>query len=393
MRAAQSSHSYSCSRSSFDLQMPIAMFGLAYFVAHFQLEFRFASELCQITLKIAQFSEAKGKKNKTKASQRADEMKLSSPLGLSHCHFLAVCRLNCIVTFFSVSLSHRKQFEWIATMIRRSASSHHTHFMNKYKNRKNCLHENEAWAEKHSNSSVSVGLQFTALLYHGIQLCERKGNFVLFFLAFVWGNNFLANCDFFRLLLLCSLKSVGNTQRDTRKRRSNAKKTEREKNPYKPIKFYVFVLWNNDSATTTATAHKYEKWLFLVWFAKWSALETFIYISARLTIESHLFARQSELKFWVVFFIAQIKKMLFIKFHYYSWPRHRLVSLLLLTFSFLFFCWFIIVTGDDAAAAAAAFVSKFRIIQNHIKLRDGWIRTSSQAQPAQFVHLFQRTHI
>lgn len=88
------------------------------------------------------------------------------------------------------------------------------------------------------------------------------------------------------------------------------------------------------------------------------------------------------------------KKMLFIKFHYYSWPRHRLVSLLLLTFSFLFFCWFIIVTGDDAAAAAAAaFVSKFRIIQNHIKLRDGWIRTSSQAQPAQFVHLFQRTHI
>lgn len=111
MRAAQSSHSYSCSRSSFDLQMPIAMFCLAYFVAHFQLEFRFASELCQITLKIAQFSEAKGKKNETKASQRADEMKLSSPLGLSHCHFLAVCRLNCIVTFFSVSLSHRKQFE------------------------------------------------------------------------------------------------------------------------------------------------------------------------------------------------------------------------------------------------------------------------------------------
>lgn len=53
--------------------MPIAMFCLAYFVAHFQLEFHFTSELCQITLKIVQFSEAKGKKMKQK--HRKEPMK------------------------------------------------------------------------------------------------------------------------------------------------------------------------------------------------------------------------------------------------------------------------------------------------------------------------------
>lgn len=314
-------HSGSC--SSFDLRMPIVLLLFSQLVLFSSLSVgvSFCFKLCQITPKIAQFSEAtKEHKNETKAqwkksvvktksrSKQREKMKWNKCSTVQLKSILEIAVVVVVVnrtffrfgsrsfkphcyTFFYQCRERRRRFKWIATIIYRSASSHHsTHiFTNKYINRKNCLHGNEAWAADSFRSflfhhfahlrlffsrgteSIQISCKCCVVFCHFsvwiTEFAARVGYYYVEFgwcereteihSRFVWGNNFLANCDCF------SLVSRFHTKGTPEKDDWVLPKNERMKNPCKPIKFYVFVLWNEMTARQQKYT-KYEKWQFLV---------------------------------------------------------------------------------------------------------------------------------